>query len=56
MDNIKVNDVAQNYFIRRLKNWKNSNMMKGEFMHMHCCTNITNLIITDDLKLWIKSK
>ena len=49
MDNATTNDVGVQYLIRRMLSW-NCLILKGEYVHMRCCTHILSLIVKDGLK------
>ena len=48
VDNASSNDLAIDYVKKKKK--KDSIILGGEFMHMHCCVHILNLIVQNGLK------
>ena len=49
VDNATSNDVGVQYLKRRMLSW-NCLVLKGEYVHMHCCAHILSLIGKDGLK------
>ena len=49
VDNATANDVGVQYLKRRMLSW-NCLVLKGEYVHMHCCAHILSLIGKDGLK------
>ena len=49
VDNASSNDVAIEYLWRKIKDRVGS-LLGCEFLHMHCCAHILNLIVQDGLK------
>jgi len=49
VDNATTNDVGVQYLKRRMLSW-NFLVLKGEYVHMHCCAHILSLIVKDGLK------
>ena len=49
VDNASSNDVAKEYLWRKIKDRVGS-LLGCEFLHMHCCAHILNLIVQDRLK------
>ena len=49
VDNVSSNDVAIDYVKKKTKE-RDSSILGGEFMHMHCCVHILNLIVQSGLK------
>ena len=49
VDNESSNDVAIDYLRRKTKDRVGS-LLGCEFLHMHCCAHILNLIVQDGLK------
>nr|KYP41362.1 Putative AC transposase [Cajanus cajan] len=49
VDNATANDVGVQYLKRRMLSW-NFLVLKGEYVHMHCCAHILSLIVKDGLK------
>ena len=48
-DNASSNEVAIDYVKKKTKE-RNSSILGGKFMHMHCCAHILNLIVQSGLK------
>jgi len=49
VDNVTANDVGVQNLKRRMLSW-NCLVLKGEYVHMHCCAHILSLIGKDGLK------
>nr|KYP76579.1 Putative AC9 transposase [Cajanus cajan]KYP76584.1 Putative AC9 transposase [Cajanus cajan]KYP76585.1 Putative AC9 transposase [Cajanus cajan] len=49
VDNASSNDIGIQYLKKRQMSW-NSLVMKGDYVHMHCCAHILNLIVKDGFK------
>ncbi|CAI8613641.1 unnamed protein product [Vicia faba] len=50
VDNAVSNDVAIAYLKYKMEDW-NSHPLKGENLHIICCSHILNLVVNDRLKL-----
>lgn len=48
--NGRANNVSLTYLVRGISDWNGYTLLKGEFIHMRCSTQILNLIVVDDLK------
>ena len=48
-DNSSSKEVAIDYVKKKTKE-RDSSILGGEFMHMHCCAHILNLIVQSGLK------
>ena len=49
VDNASSNDMAIDYVKKKTKE-RDSSILGGEFMHMHCCAHVLNLIVQSRLK------
>ncbi|KAA0055499.1 transposase [Cucumis melo var. makuwa] len=49
VDNASSNDVAIAYLVKKFKG-RNELVLDGEFIHIRCCADILNLIVSDALK------
>nr|KYP45684.1 Putative AC transposase [Cajanus cajan] len=49
MENASSNDLGIQYLKKRLMSW-HSVILKGEYIHMHCCAHSLCLIVKDGLK------
>ena len=49
MDNASSNDLAIDYVKKKIKE-RDSSILDGEFMHMHCYAHILNFIVQSGLK------
>ena len=48
-DNASSNDVAIDYVKKKTKE-RDSSILDGEFMHMHCCVHILNFIVQSGME------
>ena len=44
VDNANSNNVAIDY-VKKKTTERDSSILRGEFIHMHCCAHILNLIV-----------
>ncbi|KAH9803374.1 BED-type domain-containing protein [Citrus sinensis] len=51
VDNATANDVAVGYVTMQLLSWRNDDalVLAGQYMHVHCCAHILNLIVVSGL-------
>lgn len=49
VDNASCNDISLSYLKVSMKDW-NVHPLKGEYLHVKCCTHILNLIVSYGLK------
>lgn len=47
-DHVLPNDLGIQYLKKRLMSWNNL-VLKGEYIHMHCCPHILNIIVKEGL-------
>ncbi|KAH9651034.1 BED-type domain-containing protein [Citrus sinensis] len=51
VDNASPNEGALRYLIDRVKTWRDDGLvLNGDYLHVHCCAHILNLIVTEWLK------
>ena len=51
VDNTSANKVAISYLTNKLKTWRDGALvLNGDFIHVHYCAHIMNLIVSEGLK------
>ena len=52
VDNVTANDIVVGYVTMQLLSWRNNDafVLAGQYMHVHCCAHILNLIIVSGLR------
>ena len=51
VDNATANDIVVGYVTMQLLSWRNDDalVLAGQYMHVHCCAHILNLIVVSGL-------